>query len=373
MKNVSKATNNKTANLLFLMGVMLSLTLFQVNNARAENSTYDPLQTPKIINGETSEKGAWPWMAALLRTDASGSNFQRQFCGGTLIATQWVLTAAHCVTRITDIEVLLGENDLYSNGGETIAVTNIVIHPNYNAETKNADLALLKLASPSSIEPVSVAYDFDFKNEKGRSALALGWGITYQGLFTDTFPSNLQQVNFTIESDEKCDSTLSSLPELENIICLGTSEEKDTCQGDSGGPLLIKDLNSQSWKQIGITSFGTNPCALYGGYGVYTQIDEYNQFITATIGSTTVSTQDNPEDLLAKCATKYPEYAGQKDGTAFSCNDGARICQNTTGGSLMNVTQLAVLSDNEDEVLEYFDASSKQWSEISFASIGYCD
>jgi secreted trypsin-like serine protease len=347
---------------IFFLGLTLSLTLFQTNTAKAENRENASLVAAKIINGETSRTGDWPWMAAIL--SPGYDPFLGQYCGGTLIAPQWVLTAAHCVDE-TGMDVLLGQNDLESNEGEIISVDKFVIHPDYQAKSNTADIALLHLDRPSFIQPVSLANNFNFQAETGKHAIALGWGITFQGVLYDDFPSKLQQVNLDILSNSICDTSIS--PAHKNIICLGILDNKDTCSGDSGGPLIIFNQARQQWNQIGITSFGPVDCAMDGRYTAYTQVDRFMSFINSTLNST----KESPEEFLAKCADKYSDYLGEKEGGVFVCENNSKVCLNTTGGDL-NITQISVLRNNPSEILEYFIEHLREIRTISYTNIGYC-
>ena len=115
--------------------------------------------TNMVIGGQDANEGQFPWVADLHYT-FNGSNIGR-LCGGTLIAPEWVLTAGHCVDFETNTQINLSNlrfNSINStgpvnpNGGEVRTVSEVYIHPQYQAQ--NIDLALVKLSSPvTSITP----------------------------------------------------------------------------------------------------------------------------------------------------------------------------------------------------------------------------
>ncbi|MCK5830811.1 MAG: trypsin-like serine protease [Methylococcales bacterium] len=352
--------------ILFSLGLLFSLTMFKITNVNADSGINNSIFEVGIVGGDPVKTGKFPWMVAILRTDVQGSAFNRHFCGGTLIAPQWILTAAHCVKSF-GMEVLLGEIDLEGSGGQTHSVDRSVIHPNYIKKKHPFDIALLHLATPSSIKPVLLEKSFNFQNKTGKDARALGWGVTRQIANDKYYLTNLQQVNITIKDTSICHYPTNSPPKINNIICLGITDKKDTCGGDSGGPLLMFDQINKKWKQIGITSYGSAACAQPNGYTVYTQVDKYNQFILSNINSTS----NTAEEILARCVSKYPDYLGKKDGTTFPCGN-SEVCQNTTGGTLMNITQISVLSNNKNEILEYLD-TNVGWKKISYAALNYCN
>ncbi len=228
---------------------------------------------PKIIGGITSDSDAWPWMAGLLDKQSD-----QLFCGASLIAKKWVLTAAHCVIneKITNLDVIINRNQLDSNQGERISVNQIILHPLYNNQTFDNDLALLKLSTPSTSTPIKLLSAYTFQDNAKKSAIALGWGTL--STTSEIFPTQLQQVDLPIIDNSSCSMAMEDI--TENMLCAGDlNVKKDTCLGDSGGPLIVFDEESNAWKQAGITSWGLG-CAEPDSYGVYTRIKNYASFIS---------------------------------------------------------------------------------------------
>uniref|UniRef100_T1H4T3 Peptidase S1 domain-containing protein n=1 Tax=Megaselia scalaris TaxID=36166 RepID=T1H4T3_MEGSC len=93
----------------------------------------------KIIGGKASRKGEWPWQVAIF------NRYKEAFCGGTLIAPQWILTAAHCLRKV--LYVRLGEHNLdFEDGSELqFRVLRSYKHPSFDRKTVDSDIALLNI------------------------------------------------------------------------------------------------------------------------------------------------------------------------------------------------------------------------------------
>lgn len=257
-------------------------------------SSVAPAQN-RIVGGVATAPGAYPWMAALV--DAFTGNAQSgQFCGGSLIAPNWVLTAAHCVAERSpsSIDVVLNRVDLNRGDGERVAVINIIGHPDYFNRPDGSDLALLQLARSTDIAPVNlVIADAGFERN-GLLATTMGWGLLS---FNGTPATELRQVDVPIVSHSACDRAFGGI-NRNTMICAGLPQGgKDACNGDSGGPLFVPDNQLGGQRLIGVVSFGEE-CALPGIPGVYARVSHRLNWIERQLQGT--ASGDETSDLLAR-------------------------------------------------------------------------
>lgn len=249
---------------------LLMLVLISFNSVSATQ------RIARIIGGRPANPNAWPWMSGLVYKHDSISD--GLFCGASLIAKDWILTAAHCVINKSNLsfDVFINQAQLDSDAGERLAVNYIISHPLFDNFSLENDLALIKLASPSLIQPIQVLPPFTSQDGVTKSAIALGWGTTSSPSIQ--YPLDLQQVDLPIISNSLCATSMDDI--TDDMLCAGDGlGRKDTCLGDSGGPLVVFDTESGTWRLAGITSWGFG-CAEPGFYGVYTRLKNYASFIS---------------------------------------------------------------------------------------------
>ncbi|MEZ4664949.1 MAG: serine protease, partial [Caldilineaceae bacterium] len=257
--------------------------------------THQNVQTDtSIIGGETAAAGSWPWVAAIIQNNG-GNAFWSQFCAGTLIAPDWVLTAAHCTYYVSGapidaqaVAVVVGRQQLTGNDGEQIAVEAIVRHPLYNAAMADYDVALLKLTRASTQPVIQMVSPEDLALEAAdMPAMVVGWGRTGDKARID----NLQQVAVPLVAAETCVEAYHNLGYgiTQRMICAGLAAGgKDACSGDSGGPLMVErtltdNPDETEWLEVGIVSWGRG-CALPDSYGVYTRVSEMYAWVQEQTG-----------------------------------------------------------------------------------------
>ncbi|XP_052794352.1 chymotrypsinogen A-like isoform X2 [Mya arenaria] len=232
----------------------------------------------RIVGGNEAVEGEWPWQVAFL--DAAGD----YFCGGTLITPEFVLTAAHCFVRHSEVgtRVVLGEHHLMHNTGNEVIrnIKTIVKHSKYVPTSHMDDVAFVQLDSPVDVSGHYVRTacfgSRDYTWTPADKCYASGWGYTndYQA-----DGHHLRHVQVTLVDTATCATAWGTNANVTaNNVCAGNGLY-GTCQGDSGGPLVC--LRDGQYHVIGVTSFGYYTCSMAGYPDVFTRVTAYLDWITS--------------------------------------------------------------------------------------------
>ncbi|XP_033033067.1 coagulation factor VII isoform X1 [Trachypithecus francoisi] len=242
----------------------------------------------RIVGGRVCPKGECPWQVLLLVNGA-------QLCGGTLINTLWVVSAAHCFDKIKswrNLTAVLGEHDLSEHEGDEQSrrVAQVIIPSTYVLGTTNHDIALLRLQRPVVLTDHVVPLCLPERTFSERTlafvrfSLVSGWGqlldrgATALELMALSVPRLMTQD--CLQQSRKVDAS----PNItEYMFCAGYSDgSKDSCKGDSGGPHATRYRGT--WYLTGVVSWGQG-CAAVGHFGVYTRVSQYIEWLQKLMSS----------------------------------------------------------------------------------------
>ena len=270
---------------------------------RAKRSTR---RSARIVGGTIAPAGAYPFFVSVKR---ASDNFA--FCGGTLVSSVWVLTAAHCVdggVTAASLKLVIGANQLNNEApGDIRSVTAIHLHPSWNPSTFDNDVAMLRLNTASTKAWARMAEPVDPVNA-GNTVRAIGHGHTTQG---GVASNDLRQVDLPIQSDATMSDPAQYGASFHGAVMLGAGPlagGMDTCQGDSGGPLFIPGGQA---RLVGDTSWGSG-CAQPNKPGIYGEVYQgaLRTFVNGLVGRPA-------NDNFAGSGI------GGADGTAFGSNTDA--------------------------------------------------
>ncbi|CAG03182.1 unnamed protein product [Tetraodon nigroviridis] len=239
----------------------------------------------RVVSGEDARPHSWPWQVSL-QTDSSGH--WRHVCGGTLISSEWVLTAAHCIKDEHRLRVELGKHsrEAGEEGSLSRSAAVIVAHEDYNILLSRNDIALIKLSSPVSFSDIVTPACLPQQGlilPHGASCYITGWGrLSTEGPQADL----LQQALLLVVDHDTCSQgDWWSVLATDKMVCAGGDGIAAGCNGDSGGPLNYQTADG-FWEVHGVVSFGSGEgCNVPKKPTVFTQVSSYISWIHSVMTS----------------------------------------------------------------------------------------
>lgn len=234
----------------------------------------------RIVGGSSASWANNKWQVALVYAKDS-NNARAQFCGGSIVAPGWVITAAHCIDTsfdASDYAVLSGTDNL-KVGGERSQVKKYIVHEKWKAPDNKSeydnDIALLQIDTGVALKGEPISLVRPGTQLDALDVLVTGWGVTE---FRPEGTQSLQQVTVPSVTEKTCnDDKAYGGAVTENMFCAG-KHKKDACQGDSGGPAT--SIIQGKRLLIGIVSWGIG-CGELNKYGVYTRLPLYIEWVAA--------------------------------------------------------------------------------------------
>jgi secreted trypsin-like serine protease len=246
----------------------------------------------RIIGGKIANRKRYPYYTYL---DIEFQSGLYSSCGGSLIARDMILTAAHCLGSVDDPIVQIyaivnytrsiGVTGSFTKYEFIREISKLIIHPKFDGVKASNDLALLLLKKPVNGVPLIKLNNVLRLPSVGQNLTVIGHGdVNNQG----AVPDYLMEVSIKAISQKDCNdkNSYNGVIVQSTMICAG-GRGRDSCFGDSGGPLFIRGRSNDNDVQVGIVSFG-NPkaCATANLPGVYTRVSYYRGWIYTVVCKT---------------------------------------------------------------------------------------
>lgn len=264
-----------------MIGVLLLTSACVTDELDVEHQTQD------IVGGTTTQITSVPWQVSLQA--ANGAHF----CGGSIVAPTWIVTAAHCVADGAPARVVAGISRVSQSAtGQIRNVKRVIVFPGYTDPTAGKDAALIELATPlapdgstvRAIRPVTAASAAAL-TAPGVMTTVSGWGATTEG--AQTLPDQLQSVQLPIIAMATANAAYNMTLSADQLAAGVTAGGKDSCQGDSGGPLIVMD--GAEPVLAGIVSWGEG-CARANVPGMYGRVSSFASWMDTYAGGPPTAT-----------------------------------------------------------------------------------
>ena len=269
--------------------VVVSIVLIADDNEKKQQSSTEAqeLGSSRIIGGREANANRYPYTVTLL------NRINEHACGGTLIARDVVLTAAHCqggTGTFIGGNIVVGRHNLNNDDEGTVYSNRDEIpHPSFNSDgvVTNFDIMLVFLEGDMNVNNTWVKLNSNASIPiVNQSVTVMGWGKTDVNDFFDDGSDVLMNVVVNVVSNDECQKSeaygqsYSSLV-TENVLC-ARDVGQDSCQGDSGGPLIVRGSDVTTDVQIGIVSYGIG-CAMEQFPGIYVRISKAYDWIETEV------------------------------------------------------------------------------------------
>nr|CAD7204779.1 unnamed protein product [Timema douglasi] len=266
--------------------------------AEAGKTSVTHTPDPRIIGGASAARGQFPWQAYLI---LGGSGL----CGGSIISSTWILTAAHCLQGFDTFSVTLGSTSraVAQIGSHTQVSRLAIIHAQYSGIFIRNDIGLIRLNHDVEFsgeylrtKGIVLSYRENWRKDvitpvrlpswsqsansfSGYPAIVSGFGLTVGG--GSTASATLNYADVAIISNTVCSTTF-PLNLRDSNICTSSTNGKSPCNGDSGGPLVILETDGL-YTEVGIVSFGTRDCPV-GSPAAFVRVTSFLDWISINTG-----------------------------------------------------------------------------------------
>jgi len=307
----------------------------------------------RIVGGKEAARNTIPWQVAIVPTE---EYVPRPFCGGTILCSRYIMTAAHCTAgkKAGDFDVMVGEHDHTDKEGteRRHKVSRIIDHPLYKEAWKGYDFSILELATPidlssnSAARPACLPSSQDTKFDKDTKFIVSGWGKLSGDLGQPNVLHHVTLPWVDVSAAEAYGVGAkwgTTKKQLNTMLCAGNMEWGGVsgCMGDSGGPLTWKDPSASRTKLVGVVSFGSRNCGVPNAPSVFGKVTAVLRWIISTTGSCSsaysstcgITPKPRPppaqatacylEETLSKYYGYVEKYAGKTDWIEWY-NTGAR-------------------------------------------------